>query len=311
MDNYQQLIERIAKASDLKLEEIERKVEAKRAKLSGLVSREGAAQIVAAELGLNLDKEKLKISELVQGMRKVNVSGKIIEMYPVREFNKNGREGKVVNFIIADESSNAKVVLWDTNHIKLVEDGKIEKGSVVEISNGNLRNGEIHLSSFSDIKLSKEKFDEVVSEKVFPLKKISDVKPGENAKIRAFVVQSFEPRYFEVCEECGKRVREGKCEIHGDVKGKKRALLNIVVDDGSETIRVLLVGDNIKGLGLEDKDIFSLEGFETKKKEILGEERIFSGQVRSNQLYNTVEFNAEKMEEVKPEELIKELEAKS
>ena len=48
MENYNKLVERISKVSNLSAEEIERKVEAKKAKLSGLISKEGAAQIVAA-----------------------------------------------------------------------------------------------------------------------------------------------------------------------------------------------------------------------------------------------------------------------
>src|SRR3989338_3923830 len=108
MDNYDNLLERITRASKLSKEEIERRVEAKRAKLSGLVSKEGAAQIVAAELGINFDQERLKINQLVQGMRKANILGKIVDISPVREFNKNNRAGKVVNLLLADESSNVK-----------------------------------------------------------------------------------------------------------------------------------------------------------------------------------------------------------
>ena len=92
MDNYQQLITRISESAKLSIEEIERKIAAKRAKLSDLVSKEGAAQIVAAELGINFDQERMKISELVHGMRRANVIGKIIEVYPIREYNKNGKE---------------------------------------------------------------------------------------------------------------------------------------------------------------------------------------------------------------------------
>ena len=51
---------RYAKHSGLNVEEVNRKIEAKRAKLSGLISQEGAAQIVAAELGINFENEKLK-----------------------------------------------------------------------------------------------------------------------------------------------------------------------------------------------------------------------------------------------------------
>jgi len=78
IQNYPQLAERISKSSGKSVEDINRLVEAKRAKLSGLISREGAAQIVASELGINFDKEKIKINEIVTGINKVNVFGKII-----------------------------------------------------------------------------------------------------------------------------------------------------------------------------------------------------------------------------------------
>lgn len=311
MDNYTQLIERVSTASGLSIEDLERKVEAKRAKLSGLVSKEGAAQIVAAELGINFDKERMKISELIQGMKRANILGKIIDVSPVRNFNKNGREGKVVNLLVADESSNVKVVLWDTNHISLVESNKLKKGDVVEISNGSVRNGELHLSSFSDIKLSNEKIDNAVTEKVFAARSLADAKPGQTLKIRAFIVQTFEPRYFEVCPECGKKVVEGECAVHGRTTAKKRALLNLVLDDGTETIRSVMFGESINKLGLSDEEIFSLEKFSEKKLSLIGEEKIFFGNVRSNTLYNTLEFNIENIENVSPDALVKELEAKA
>ncbi len=312
MDNYEQLVERIASSSGLEKKEIERRVEAKRAKLSGLVSKEGAAQIVAAELGINFDQEKMKLNQLLLGMKRANVVGKVIEVYPVREFNKNGREGKVANLMVADESGNARIVLWDVNHIALVENNKINKGDFIEISNGNVRNnGEVHLSSFSDIKLSKEKIENVIVERFFGEKKLGEAKAGESIKTRAVIVQVFDPRYFEACPQCGKRVTDGKCVSHGEVEGKKRALLNLVLDDGSESIRAVLFGDHIGKLGLSEEEIFSLEKFALKKVDILGEELVFSGNLRSNALYNTIEFNVEGIEKIKMDELIKELEKKA
>ena len=69
-------------------------------------------------------------------MRKVNTFGKIVNIFPVRSFKtKKGDDGKVVNLLIADDTSNIKVVLWDTNHISLIEKGEVIEGSVVEISN--------------------------------------------------------------------------------------------------------------------------------------------------------------------------------
>ena len=71
--SYGQILEMISRNSGLSVEDIERKIEAKRAKLSGLISKEGAAQIVASELGINFEKEKMKISELLSGMKKINI----------------------------------------------------------------------------------------------------------------------------------------------------------------------------------------------------------------------------------------------
>jgi ssDNA-binding replication factor A large subunit len=309
MDAYDSLIERIAHASKLEVSEIERKVEAKRAKLSGLVSKEGAAQIVAAEMGINFEKERLKISEISQGMRKANVLGKIVQLYPVRSYNKNGKEGKVGRLLIADESSNVIVVLWDTNHIGLIEGGKIKEGDVIEISNAMVRNNELHLSSFGDIKVSKEVLNSVMVQKSATNKKLNEAVPGDRIKTRAFIVQTFEPRYFEVCPECSKKVVDDQCAIHGKVESKKRAILSIVLDDGAGSLRGVIFGENIKSLGLSDDEIFNLEKFIEKKDVILGEEKIFSGNVKSNALYNTTELNIDSIEDVNIESLIAELES--
>ena len=137
----------------------------------------------------------------------------------------------------------------------VVEGGVIKQEDVVEISNGSSREGEIHLSSFSDIKKSKEILNEVVSQTVVLSKKIVEVKPGQRIKTRAFIVQVFDPRYFEVCSKCGKRVLENECKEHGKVDSNKRALLNIVLDDGSETIRAVLFGEQINLLGFDNEEM--------------------------------------------------------
>jgi ssDNA-binding replication factor A large subunit len=311
MGNYEQLVEKIAESAKLSVDDILRKIEAKKAKLSGLVSKEGAAQIVAAELGINFDKEKMQLSQIVHGMKRVNVIGKVLEIYPVREFNKNGKEGKVASFLMADESGSARIVMWDTNHIALVEKGEIKKDSVLEINNGSARNGELHLSSFSDIKKSNEKMENVAQTIPFGEKNLADAKAGESIKTRAVIVQIFEPRYFEVCDECGKKVEEGKCKVHGDVTPKKRALLSVVIDDGSETFRSVLFYEQLIQLGLTEEEIFSLEKFGAKKENLLGEEMMFSGRIRTNELYNTTELMIDNVRKIDADELMKELEAKA
>ncbi len=311
LKNYSQLVERIARSSGLSIEDIERRIEAKRAKLSGLISKEGAAQVVASELGISFDKEKMKIAELLNGMKRVTVVGRIIEMFPVREYNKNGRQGKIGSFILADETGNIRTVLWDTNHIMLIEQGKIKNNDTVEITNASVRNEELHLTGFSDIKLSNEVLETVKTEKILREKKILDLRQGENVQIRAVIVQMFEPRFFTVCPACGKKMggggEIGECQEHGKVVGEKRALLSLVLDDGTETIRAVLFSEQIEKL-ISKEELENSDLFIKKREEILGKEMFFLGQVRKNRIYDNLEFFVADIKEVDIDKLIEELE---
>ncbi len=308
-DNYERILKKISESAGITKEEIERKIEAKRAKLSGLISKEGASQIVAAELGINFDNEKLKINELLPGMRKVSLVGKIINVFPVREFEKNGKKGKVVNMVIADETSNIKLVLWDTNHISLIETGKIGIGGVIEISNASMRENEIHLGSFSEFRLSNIVIDDVKTEKILREKTILEFKNLDNIKTRAFIVQLFEPRFFHVCPECKKKATlEGEsfiCATHGKIPADKRALMNFVLDDGAGTIRAVVFHENLKKMGIES---FEQEELIKQRERLLGMEMFFSGSVRNNKLFNTPEFIIDSVEEINLDNLVEKLE---
>ena len=309
--NYDRILDRISRASGLGKEEIERKIEARRSKLSGLISKEGAAQVIASELGISFENERLKINELLLGMRKVNTIGKVINLFPVRTFTtKKGEESKVVNFWIADETANVKVVLWDTNHIGMIEDGKIAVGTTVEVSNGSMRDNELHLGSFSNIKPSEEILGEVKTEKVFKEKHIIDFKVGENTSVRAFILQLFEPRFFHVCPECSKKaVQEGEfftCGKHGKIIPEKRAVSSIVVDDGTDSIRAVLFHEALLKLGFSQLE--DLARFAEEKENFLGKEMFFTGNVRNNKFFNNSEFVVEDVKEAQPEEIIARLE---
>jgi len=310
-DNYTKILKRIAKASGLSKEEIERKVEAKIAKLSGLISKEGAAQVVSAELGINFEDEKFKIDELLPGMRKVNTVGKVINIFPVRTFERQGKQNKVANFVIADDTSNIRIVLWDTNHIELIENETIKEGSVVEIVGGSMRDNEIHLGSFSELKLSKEEMGEVKTERLVKEKPILDFKTNDAVNVRAFIVQAFDPRFFYVCPECKKKATPDgdgyNCAEHGKVIAEKRALINFVLDDGTETVRAVLFHERLKDVGLTELD--NPDMLSQQKQNLLGKEMIFSGVVRTNKFFNNQEFIIDKVEELNLDELLNKLEA--
>ena len=294
MDSYTGLVEKISKYSQLSVEEIEKKVEAKKSKLSGLISKEGAAQIVAAELGISFENEILKIKELSEGLRRANVVGKITRVFPVREFSKNGRSGKFASFTLGDDTSNTRVVLWDSNHVALIESGNLVQGKVIEIRGANFKNGEIHVSAFSDIKPSEQKFDSVKETSTSTSGSFVEAKEGAFVNVRAFIVQTFEPRFFD-----------SKKNI-----GEKGVLLNIVLDDGTATMRSVLFGENIKKLlAVNDAELFSLEVLNVKRAELIGDEKIFTGNFRMNSFSNNLEFSVRGVDDFSVENVVKELES--
>ncbi len=311
--NYERIVEKIAKAANLDKEEIEKRIEAKRNKLSGFISKEGAAQVVASELGISFEHDKLKIGELLPGMRKVNMIGKVISISPVRTFKtKKGDESKVVNLFMADDSSNIRAVLWDTNHVALVEKGEIKEGSVIEISNATMRDNELHLGNFSEIKNSDENLGEVITNKVVREKKILDFRKGENVGTRAFIVQFFEPRFFNVCPECSRKIeQEGEvfvCKTHEKVIPEKRAVVTFVLDDGTGTIRAVLFQEALGSLGLTELE--NPEKLLAQKQSILGKEMFFSGSIRNNVFFNNLELIVDEAKEIDIDGVISNLEDK-
>lgn len=307
--NFEKAVERISRTSGLNKEEILRRIDAKCSKLSGLISKDGAAQIIAAELGISFENEKFKIDELLPGMKRVNFSAKITQIFPVRSFERNGQQNKVLNMIVADETGNIKVVLWDTNHIELIEKGHLASGSVVDIANSSVRENEVHLGSFSEIKSSNQVIANVKTEKLSKSKNVLDFKVGDSVKTRAFVVHSFEPRFFMVCPSCKKKVvaeAEGHtCAEHGKVNPEKRAFLTIFIDDGTETIRTVIFHDSLIKAGVSSFDDAAL--LEKERRSLLGKEMFFSGSVRMNNFFNNAELVVNAIEEVSLDELIQEL----
>lgn len=292
MEAYGRLVERMAASLSIPVEEIERKIEAKRAKLSGLISKEGAAQIVAAEMGVTFDNALLKIAELAEGMKRAHLIGKITQIFPVRSFSKNGKEGKVASFLLGDDSSNIRVALWDVNHITLVEDGTLKVGSVVEIANGGVRNGELHLGAFSDIKLSNEVLDGVQTHRTLAAGKLRDARIGMDMKVRATVVQIFEPKFFDSKQDAN----------------VKRALYNAVIDDGTETMRCVFGNEQAIALGMDSEKILDIAAFPAFKEAVLGEEKYFVGSFKNNAYFNKIEMSLRGVESVDADALIKELE---
>ncbi len=316
--NYEQIIEKIQKEKGLTLSEVEAKIKKKLNDLSDLISREGAAYIIANELGVKIledfSKKTLKINQLIPGMSSVNIVGKIIQVYSVREFDNGTRQGKIGSLLLGDETGTIRVVMWDTNHIKEIENDNVRLDKVIKIVNAYVKdnNGfkELHMGNRSNLELNPEEtISEVKLNYSVNKKQIKDLTENENATISGTVVQIFEPRFYEACSQCNKKVNlDGKCEFHQGTSTVKQPILNLYLDDGTDSIRSVLfrnLAEKIIPNIHEMRENISL--FEEVRTEILGEQYKLTGKVTKNEMFDRKEFIVNSVEELKAEEIANEI----
>ena len=313
--SYDEIINRIMDKTGYTKETVEDLINKKVKQLSGLITKEGAAHIVANELGIKLiDKVsgKLQIKNVLVGMRDVEIVGLVKNNFGVREFATEKKQGKVASLIIADETGTIRVVLWNDMADKVKD---IKVGDTVKILSGYVRgredNKEIHLNDRSKIIVNPpgEKVNVDLNQtfsRTYVRKKINELKDTDkNAELRVTIVQAFEPRFYEVCPECGRKLelKEGgfSCPIHGKVTPKQAYVMNLIGDDGSGTIRLVFFRDQVlKVLDKKAEELLvykdSPEEFDKLKHELLGTEIIVKGRVSVNKMFGKIEFMVDDVE---------------
>ena len=318
MLNFNEMIEELEKRTKLSEKKLREKIETKQEELSGLVSLEGAAHLVARELGIDLLKipsRPIKIKNLVTGMKNINLKARVIDITDVREFEKkDGSKGKVSNLIITDETGEIRIPLWD-KQVDTIGDN-LRVGNVVEIKNANTRQnnfGGIELVLLKDSKLEKIPDDSSIPDK--PVEKISKsfdriyLKTAREGhfEVRGNILDIFNINpIFMMCPECRTKVEKTddgyKCQNHNIVEPEKSLIITGILDDGTANIRAVFFRDNAKHL--TSLDIKSFEGLSQEesidliKEKILGNEYVIKGRIQRNKFFDSLEIIADSIEEI-------------
>ena len=313
------LREKIVGSGKLTAPQLEQRVKDKINELSGLVSEEGAMNIIANELGIELlppQREKLKVKEIYPGMRNVSLLGKVVQKYETRTFAKGDKKGKVCSVIVGDETGTLRLVFWN-DQVSVAE--SLQENDVVLVTNGYVKestnNGkEVHLGEKVEVRVNPEGQEVATVRRSanFERRKIQELQGNDTtAEIMGTIVQVFDPRFFSVCPQCGKRVTESngqaQCGEHGVVGAQWSCVLNAVVDDGTGNIRgVFWKNQTLNLLGKSEQEVAvykdNLPSFENMKTDLLGEQVKLTGRVRNNEMFGRLEFNVQTVERASPEE---------
>lgn len=299
---YTEVIGRIKEKTGISEEEVQAKIEAKLKQLSGLISKDGAAYIVANELGVKLLESTGKIKDVFPGMRTVEICGKVQQVYEVKQFTRQDNTmGKVGSFVAADETGALRVVCWGNQTDTL---SQLKEGTIVKITNGMAKESnrgykEVHLNDNSRIVIDPKgvTIGEVKTHTKKTIKELNE--DGQQTEIMGTILQVFDIRYFTVCPQCNGKLKQldgqWHCDTHQSVTPDHSYVLNLFLDDGTDTVRCVFFRNQAEKLLNKNHEaclqyMQAPEQFETVKNELLGNIVRLVGRARKNEFSDKLEF---------------------
>ena len=258
---------------------------------------------------------RLRVGELEPGMDGVEVVGRVVEVGEVKEFVREGKRGKFASLILGDRTGKVRVLLWQ-EHAERVP----RVGEVVLLRNAYTPLGtplELHLGRMGQLEVNPEVEEELPPAEVLArlswspeTREIGEIQePNLQVRVRGTIVRVIRRRpIFDLCPLCGRTLGTVDtsllCEECGKVVSPEhRAVLNLILDDGTGTIRAVLFGRAAEELaGMSSARLFE----EYRRTQNLGEfyrllglegrEVILSGTTRRDEYLDQLELRVTSVE---------------
>ncbi|MEK6972715.1 MAG: DUF2240 family protein [archaeon] len=247
--NFESILERIIKETGKSNEEILDKIDRKQKKMAGLLSKEGAAFMVAKDYGIDLEANvvRSKINELKEGMQTVTILVRVKHIYAPKKFEKNGKKGLLCNMLVEDETGECRATAWH-NHVKELED--VQKNHILLLKNCyiSMFNEKPSLNIGFSSQIDKNTNETIILSESNNLMKLNEIKEGlQNVDVIARVINIFPVNYFEK-------------------DGIKKGVINFMLNDGTKAIRATAWNDMVDEiLKLKAGDLIKIEGAYTKQ----------------------------------------------
>jgi len=255
-----------------------------------------------AEILPKPEKIAIKLADLGEGMENIDVFARIVRIFELNEFKREGQKRKVLSFLIADETSQVRATAWNEMADTV---NNLEPGQLIKIEGAYTKKGlngtELHLGWNARIieePVIAFKVPELneLSSQGFERKKIRELSEGEMVEVLGTITAINKGNLlFKTCPKCGKKLVSEEngfvCEKCGEIKEpKNRLVVTVIVDDGTGAIRTSLFGRNAEKI--LEKSTLEIEKAlqENTPSEVIekigikaiGKTMLFSGRVKKN-----------------------------
>lgn len=225
---------------------------------------------------------------------------------------RTGEDVSLLGFIISDDTDGIRVTLWRDlaeKYSKLLADGQgISLNNVlVKFSNFSNRNEisfiEDSTCELKDLEIKNLKsIDNIRKERTGSfLGNYTDINmitlPGVY-ELKGFIVKDLNKiTIYEACKNCYKKVEN--CTCNNGENTEFRMIINLIIDDGTGTIRSTFIGEQAEKLiGIDTAKIVQLKEtpefekfLEKKSSEILGKDIIIKGKAKFSDFTNQYEIS--------------------
>ncbi|MBD3215046.1 MAG: DUF2240 family protein [Candidatus Lokiarchaeota archaeon] len=224
---------------------------------------------------------------------------------------KSGEEVSLFSFVVSDETDGIRVTLWRDLAEKYSE--KIENSQGVYLKNVMLRfssfykRKEISFIENSEIEFIDLKIDQIKelsaknttersSNFTRNYSNIKEINSSGFFELKGVIVKEINSiTVYDACSKCFKKVDNCQCEEMGEIE--IRMILNLVIDDGTDTIRCTFIGENAEKLIGEKTEIVSkivdspdIDTFLDKiNQKILGKDILVRGKAKYSDFSNLYE----------------------
>jgi replication factor A1 len=250
----------IEKKPEISAEEIKNLVDEKKRKIgAGYLTDQGALFLVAADLGISLERNQPKfqqLKDLYVGERDINIVGRVMSIYPTRTFNRKDTNEELRNrtLTIVDGDTAMRLKLWEKN-VQFPEESGLRPGDLVKLTKGYVRSGlngqpVLNAGDASSIEIMKEDLVDIPTLDHFArdISKISD--QIDNVVIFGTITSS--PRIVEYKNIRGQDSKALQLNI-SNVEGTRTMRTVIWNVDESKLPKILTVGSNIRLVGVRIK----------------------------------------------------------
>lgn len=228
-----------------------------------------------------------KLEDVKDGMDNIDFYARVMRVFPVYEFDKDGRPGKVSSASVTDGTETRRLVFWN-EQADAAKD--IATNEIIKVENAYARKNnelELHLG-FRGRVLRNQSAD--IAEVKVERKKIKDLTDDKGVEIKADVVEVYQPTIIRLCAKCKAMLRDDVCEKCGEKNTVNSMIVNAELDDGTSVIRGTFYRDKAEQLLGIKADDFSGSSFDEKKQSVLGVEFVFFGEIKNVPEYGRKEF---------------------